>query len=223
MSFLGDTFGGLFGGNQQVGTQYSSNDPWSGQQSYLRDMFGGAQNQFHNGTAGTPNQYQNSSVNYLNNTQGQTNPFSGINNPYLNQSIDSASQDAMRNLQPMQNQANAQSGSFGNTGVAETYGRAAASTLGNISNNARMGAYNQSANQWNTDQTRNMAGATDLYNMGTNYQNIPWNNINQYHNAIGGNYGGTTSQPVNQNATGNTLGTLSTLGSLYSAYKNLPS
>ena len=158
----------------------------------------------------------------LSSMQGQTNPYSGMNNPYLVKSIDSASQDAMRNLMPMQNQANQQSGSFGNTGVAETYGRAAANTLGNISNNARMGAYNQSANQWNTDQTRNIAGATDLFNMGTNYGNIPWQSIKNYHDAVSGNYGGNSSQsnPYFTNNTANIMGGALAGSSIWNNFNN---
>jgi hypothetical protein len=208
----------LWGGQSQVGTQTNTNAPWTPQQPFLYDMFGRANDQVSAG--GQPNRFQNSAINSMQGMQGQHNPYSGMNNPYLQGSIDSASQDAMRNLQPMLNQANAQSGSFGNTGVAETYGRAAANTLGNISNNARMGAYNQDAQTWGQDQTRNMSGATDMYNMGTNYGNIPWNNINNYHNAITGTYGGTQSSPIMGGGTQDTLGTLSTVAGLWNAYNN---
>lgn len=71
-----------------------------------------------------------------------TNPMLGMDNPYLKAVINAQSRDVMRNLMPMMNKANAASGSFGNSGVAEMYGRQAADSLGNLANSTRMGEYN---------------------------------------------------------------------------------
>lgn len=197
--------GGLLGGSGSGGgTSKQSTAPWGPQQSYLKDMFGMAQNQAR--AEGQPNQYQTGAINSLQGMQGGTNPYSGMNNPYLNQSIENSQNDAMRGMMPMFNQMNAQSGSFGNSGVGENNYRTAAGTLGNIATNARMNAYNQDANTWGQDQNRNMAGATDLWNMGTNMQDMPWKNIQNYRNAIGGNYGGDQTTPYSSNRALGALG-----------------
>lgn len=83
----------------------------------------------------------NSAAWQTNQMAGVRNPMMGLNNPYLQNVINSSAQDAMRNMMPMMNQANAQSGSFGNSGLAEMYGRSAADTLGNIANRTRYQDY----------------------------------------------------------------------------------
>lgn len=104
------------------------------------------------------------------------NPYLGIDNPYLSATIDAASQDAMRNIMPAYDQAQAASGSFGNSGVADYFGRAAANTLGNIATNARMGQFQQNQNlaqnqgQFNAGQL-NAAGATNAGATNTLAQN----------------------------------------------------
>lgn len=113
------------------------------------------------------NPYANAQASVIQASQA-INPYLGVDNPYLRQSIDSASQSAMRNLMPAYNQAQNASGSFGNSGVADYFGRAAADTLGNIANNAYM-------NQYNTSQQ--LAGQQSQYNA-TNQQNAALANQN---------------------------------------------
>jgi hypothetical protein len=85
------------------------------------------------------------------------NPFLGQANPYLQQNIDAASGDLVRNYnlttQPAFNAAMAKSGSFGNEGVAQMNADAQNTlqkNLGNLSNNMRMQDYNnqQGMYQW---------------------------------------------------------------------------
>lgn len=255
-----------FGGSYDAGTQTTTSEPWKPQQEYLTDMFGKARNQANMG--GQPNQYETDAMNGIAGMQNQNNPYlsvgnqfgsqgnsyidkanpySGIDNPFLAKSVDYASQAAMRNLQPMNNQAQAQSGAFGNSGVAETYGRAAADTLGGISNNAYMNEYgaqrdmaqrnlenqrgiyqnnlnsqrdtaqnniNSQRNFWGQDASRKLDANKQLYSMGSDYRNIPWQNIQNYRNAIGGDYGGTRSTPLRGNKTQETLGILGTVAGI---------
>ena len=95
-------------------------------------------------------------------TGGYQNPLLGQNNPYLQSVIDAQSQDAMRNIMPMMNKANAASGSFGNSGVAETYGRMASDTLGNIANRTRFQDY-QNQQQLQENQLNRQFGALNPF------------------------------------------------------------
>lgn len=78
------------------------------------------------------------------------NPFLGQNNPYLQQNIDAASADMVKNYNlgavPATNAALVRSGSFGNSGLQEMQARDAdmlQKNLGNLSNTARFNDYNQ--------------------------------------------------------------------------------
>ena len=50
--------------------------------------------------------------------------------------------------------------------------------------------------------------------MGNEYSQIPWQNILNYKNSIGGDYGGTTSTPLRGNKTQETLGILSSIAGI---------
>jgi hypothetical protein len=83
----------------------------------------------------------------------QTNKFMGVNNPYLSDTIANAQKDLVSSYnmieRPQWDKAMAGSGSFGNSGVSEYQNRAQndlTTQLGRIGLDARMGAYNQSAN-----------------------------------------------------------------------------
>ncbi len=191
---------GSANGSQQAGTTTQTTAPWAPQQPYLQDLFQRARTQSQQpGVSPLMNtalqgmqsanaspltgQAQSTISNTLNTNPsnyfgiGQRTTLApnsylqgGMDNPYLQQSIDSASQDAMRNLNPAFAQAQRASGSFGNAGLAEQFARTSASTLGNIANTARMGQFNTNMGMENQN---NQAQA------GFNQQGIQ-NDIGQY-------------------------------------------
>ena len=110
---LGGLFGGVGGGSKPAGQTTTTTTPWAGQQPYLLDLFNKSQQA--SNTGGQLNQDQIDAQSELGKwASGQNmNPLLGVNNPYLQKVIGNASGDAMRNLQPMINRANAASGSFG--------------------------------------------------------------------------------------------------------------
>lgn len=82
--------------------------------------------------------------------QAYSNSMAGLSNPYLDRSINAATQDATQAWQstvaPQLSAADQASGSFGNTGVQAMKERAyqgLGRDLGNIATNARMADYNQ--------------------------------------------------------------------------------
>lgn len=184
------TPGGSFvGANQQyaqgqapVGTQYASASGYS-------NPYMGMQSQ---GVSGAPSvlgyaqqgQYNNPYLGQMTGGIGAPgqNPY-GMGNPYLQQQIDAASQDATRNFQnsvmPGLDRMMQASGSFGNTGVQQQQQQAYSDlgrNLGNISSGMRMQDYTQqqqlaenglnrgmqadmfNANMRSGDLGRNMAG-----------------------------------------------------------------
>lgn len=207
-SGLATLAGGLLGGingAKQTGTQTNTQAPWTPQQPYLTDLFAKAKAASDSG-AGSP--YETSALQGM---QGfangpKINPLAGVDNPYLTQSINNASQDAMRNLMPMYNQAQRASGSFGNSGVTETFGRTAADTLGKIATSARMQDYGTQQQLGENAVNRTVSSLGPLFSAGQNSASNPWTNINKYGSAITGNYGGTSSQPIYTNQMANMLG-----------------
>ena len=207
-SGLATLAGGLLGGingSKQTGTQTSTQAPWSPQQPYLTDMFAKAKAASDSGAASP---YETSALQGM---QGfangpKTNPYAGVDNPYLTQTINNASQDAMRNLMPMYDQAQRASGSFGNSGVAEIFGRTAADTLGKIATNARMQDYGTQQQLGENAVNRTVSSLGPLFSAGQNSASNPWTNINKYGQAITGSYGGTSSQPIYTNPVSNMLG-----------------
>ena len=219
-SGLATLAGGLLGGvdgSKQTGTQTSTQAPWSPQQPYLTDMFAKAKAA---SDSGAMSPYEQTALTGM---QGfangpKTNPYAGVDNPYLTQTINNASQDAMRNLMPAFDQAQHASGSFGNSGVAETFGRSAANTLGNIATSARMQDYGTQQQLGENAVNRSVSALGPLYSAGQNSTANPWTNIKNYGSAITGSYGGTSSQPIYTNQAANMLGG-GLLGS--QIYKNL--
>ena len=205
---LATVAGGLLGGingSKQTGTQTSTQAPWTPQQPYLLDMFNKAKAA---SDSGFMSPYEQTALTGM---QGfangpKTNPYAGVDNPYLTQSINNASQDAMRNLMPMYNQAQMASGSFGNSGVTEAFGRTAADTLGKIATNARMQDYGTQQQLGENAVNRTVSSLGPLFSAGQNSASNPWTNINKYGSAITGSYGGTSSQPIYTNPMSNMLG-----------------
>ena len=200
--------GGLLGsldGSKQTGTETKTQAPWTPQQPYLLDMFAKAKAASDSGAASP---YETSALQGM---QGfangpKTNPYAGVDNPYLTQTINNASQDAMRNLMPMYDQAQRASGSFGNSGVTEAFGRTAADTLGKIATNARMQDYGTQQQLGENAVNRTVSSLGPLFSAGQNSASNPWTNINKYGQAITGSYGGTSSQPIYTNPVSNMLG-----------------
>ena len=119
---------------------------------------------------------------------------------------------------PAFDQAQRASGSFGNSGLAETFGRTAADTLGKIATNARMQDYGTQQQLGENAVNRTVSSLGPLFSAGQNSASNPWTNINKYGSAITGSYGGTSSQPIYTNQAANMLGG-GLLGS--QIYKNL--
>jgi hypothetical protein len=92
-----------------------------------------------------------------------SNPYLQGENPYLQQTIDSTLGDITRNynqtVRPAMGTANVRSGSFGNSGLAETQAnqeRNLASELGRASSNLRYGDYTQRAQMYGQERDRQM-------------------------------------------------------------------
>lgn len=203
-TLAGAALGGI-NGSKQTGTQTTTQDPWAGQQPYLLDMFNkaklaadsNAQSPYQTSALSTMQQFANGPT---------TNPYAGVDNPYLTSTINNASADAMRNMMPAFDQAQKASGSFGNSGQAETFARTAGNTLGNIATNARMQDYQTQQQLGENAVNRTASILPTMYTAGQTSASNPWTNIKNYSNAVTGNYGGTTSQPIYTNSTANMLG-----------------
>lgn len=207
-SLLAPLAGGLLGGingSKQTGTETKTAAPWGPQQPYLLDMFNKAQAA---ANSGAMSPYETSALQGM---QGfasgpKTNPYAGVDNPYLTQAINNASQDAMRNLMPAFDQAQNASGSFGNSGLAESFARNAASTLGNIATNARMQDYGTQQQLGENSVNRTMGALGPLFSSGNASAANPWTNVKNYANAVTGTFGGSSSSPIYTNPVSNILG-----------------
>jgi hypothetical protein len=102
------------------------------------------------------------------------NPYLGQNNPYLQQNIDKAQGDLVRNYnlttQPAYNSAMVKSGSFGNAGVQQMNENAQKNlqgSLGDVSNSMRMQDYNnqQGMYKWDSEFNRNLYNDSYSQNM----------------------------------------------------------
>jgi hypothetical protein len=113
-----------------------------------------------------------------NNLSAGTNPMMGMDNPYLQQAIDSASGDVVRNYQnataPSTDAAFARSGAFGGSAwqnAVSNNQHQLTEDLGNIANSARMGDYTnqeqlQEANLNRQLQAGQLNNATQLQALG---------------------------------------------------------
>lgn len=103
-----------------------------------------------------------------------TNPYLAKENPYLQQTIDKAQGDLVRNYnlttQPAYNSAMVRSGSFGNAGVQQMNENAQKNlqgSLGDVSNSMRMQDYNnqQGMYRWDNEFNRNLYNDAYSQNM----------------------------------------------------------
>lgn len=232
--------GGLLSsiGPTQTGTQVITQAPWEAQQPYLRDLFAKAQGAMQTSLGMSPQEEtalgameararMGSPVQAMGTGTAMgilsgldANPYYGVNNPYLSQTIDAASEDAMRQLRPMFAAQQRASGSFGNTGLSESQTRTAAQTLGNIATGARMQDYTQQQQLGESDVNRRMnlalqspalaqqdyADIERLYNVGQTRRYDPYATLGKYGSLIQGQYGGVTSSPIYQNRAAEMLG-----------------
>jgi len=206
---IGGLAGAALGGkssDKPAGQTTTTQAPWGPQQPYLTDLYSKAQQQSQYGGQLTPDQIAAQTEMGKWASGENYNPMLGLENPYLTKSVNDASTAAMRNLQPMINRANAASGSFGNSGVAETYGRTAADQLGTIANNAYMGDYYKQQGLYENDANRRMSGINSFLGQANMEQQLPWQNLNQYRSAISGSPGSATSTPYFTNTAANVLG-----------------
>lgn len=157
--------------------------------------------------------YYNSVMN--NGITPNKNPMLGMDNPYLNRAISDAQGDVSSRINSQFNQ-----NAFGGTAHQQTLAR----ELGRVSNDMRMTDYGRQQGLYENDVTRNLqsqqfnrsAGLNAasglqnvyqnqfmapnaLYQMSQNYQNQPFNALQNYSNVVRGNYGGSTSSPIYSN------------------------
>jgi hypothetical protein len=197
--------GGLFGGSKEQQST-STQAPWGPQQPYIMDLFRQAQQASQSGGQLTPDQIAAQTELGKWGSGENMNPMLGQNNPYLQGVIDTGSQDVMRNLQPMMNRANAASGSFGNSGVAETYGRQAADQLGKLALGTRFQDYTNQQGLFENDANRRVASTSQFLNQANQEQQLPWNNVRNYGSALAGNFGSTSQTPYFTNPAANVIG-----------------
>lgn len=197
-SLLGTALGGLLGsmnGAKQAGTTTTTQTPWAGQQPYLLDAFERARTSAN----GTPLQTQ-ANANYSSVLSGPTkNPMLGMDNPYLTKAIDNANTDVTRAMMPAIDQANHASGSFGNSGVADTYGKNLTDAYSRNATGMRMQDYTNQQNLYQ-QAVGNTLGFTSNAN---NYTAQPAQN---YAQTIQGNYGSSTTTPYFNNPMAGIMG-----------------
>lgn len=202
LNFLGSPGGGAalggllgyLGARDSPSSVTQTQEPWLAQQPFLLDAFNQAAAAKANPLAAKANENYASILN-----QPTVNPMLGMNNPYLTTAIDQANADVTRAMNPALIAANRASGSYGNSGVAETYGRALTDAYSKNANEMRMADY---TNQQNLQQqnVNNTLGFT------TNAQNWAAQPASNYANTIRGTYGGTSTTPLYNNPTAGLLG-----------------
>lgn len=203
---VGALLGGIGGGSKPSGTTTTTNDPWGPVQPYLLDLFSRAQSQANVGGSLTPDQVAAQSELGKFASGERVNPYLGADNPYLQSVIDNANADTMRAIQPMVNRANAASGSFGNSGVAETYGRMAGEAAAKAATTARYQDYTQQMGLNENDLNRRMSAIQPFLGFANYEQSLPWTNLSNYRSNITGSGGSSQSTPYFTNTAGNVLG-----------------
>ena len=198
-SLLGAGLGGLaglLGGAKQAGTTDVTQTPWGPQQPFLLDAWAKAKAA---SEANNPIQSQANS-NFQSVLQGPTkNPMLGLDNPYLQTQIDNANNDVTRAMMPAMIQANKASGSFGNSGVADIYGKAMTDAYSKNANDMRYKDY-YAQQQLQKDAVGNTLGFTT----GSSAFNAA--PAQDYAKTVQGSYGGTTSSPYFTNPASSMLG-----------------
>lgn len=186
---------GYLGAKNTPSSTTTTTEPWLAQQPYLMDAFNGAAS-----AAKGNSQTDKANANYSSVLNGPTvNPMLGQNNPYLQTAIDNANADVNRSMMPAMNAANKASGSYGNSGVAQTYGKALTDAYSQNANNMRMTDY---TNQQNLQQqnVNNTLGFT------TNANSWAAQPSQNYASTVRGNYGQSSTTPLYSNTASGLLG-----------------
>jgi hypothetical protein len=234
-------------GASQSGTSTTTTDPWAPQQPYLMDLFARGQTAMQGAlpmsadetsaynamrtraTAGSPLNTQ-ATTNYSDILSGKSmsaNPFMNLQNenPYLDATIAGANRQAWEAMNPMFNQQQQRSGSFGNSGVAQMQAGKAADVFGQQTLNARMTDYNNNLNRAQNaygmetarrDAATQGAGAFaqqdyldmgQLANVGNTMRMDQFKPLQAYQGLVGGaNYGQQQTSPMYQNKAATALG-----------------
>lgn len=214
--------GSLFGGKSKTtpttSTTVANQDPWSGQQPYLRDIFGQAQNIYNAGAyqgpfVGAESQYSNQGRQMVSDlASGKIGPSVGTN-PYFKSAMDDALGMARSSFAGQYGGTGGQN--LGNSGYQEALARGLGATATNAYSNAYQGELDNMYRGASalmgagaSEEARNQAEA-----MGEQQAFMsPWSNLANYRNAVAGNYGGTTNstatqqQPYYTNPMANALG-----------------
>lgn len=204
LNFLGSSGGGgaalggllgYLGSKNTPASTTTTQEPWLAQQPFLLDAF----NQAAAASKANP-QVEKANQNYTSVLNGPTvNPMLGLNNPYLNTAIDNANADVTRAMMPAMNQANRASGSYGNSGVSQTYGKALTDAYSQNATNMRMQDYSaQQGLQQNA--VNNTLGFT------TNANTWASQPAANYAATVRGNYGNATTTPLYSNPYTSALG-----------------
>lgn len=215
--------GVLGGGKTQTVNTTQNSEPWAGVQPYLRDLFGQAQSLYNR-----PGQAQalitqramdpNSLTRQAQGALGDTisgNYLDPSSNPYLRSSVEDALGLAGSAFAKQYGGPAGQN--LGNSGYQEALARG----LGATATNAYANAYGQERqNQLSATALAPSLGFADVNQLAAAEQ-IPWQNLAGYHNALAGFGGGTTTgqQPVYSNplaeAMGLGIGGLTLYGGLF--------
>lgn len=106
----------------------------------------------------------------VNNNWTGSNPFLGMNNPFLQENIDAALGDITRNynnvVKPNTETSMVNSGSFGNTGLMQMQGeqqRQLGATMGDVASRMRMQDYGQQQQMYQWDQNFNRGLFNDAF------------------------------------------------------------
>ena len=142
---------------------------------------------------------------------GVQNPFLGQSNPYLQNAIDLASQDLVRNYntttQPAFNAAMINSGSFGNSAINElnrNAGNQLQTNLGDLASKFRYNDYSNQAQMFQNQQNFNEGQRQFDLGFGRNVYNDAYSqNMNNLQTGIGllGTLGGYNATDINNSTT----------------------
>lgn len=207
---MSGSLGSVFGGSSHTTT--STQAPWGPQQSYLKDVFGQAQGLYNQGPfqgpfIGQASPYTAQGQQMLSDIgTGKIGPNVN-NNPYLQSSI----QDALG--QASSAFAGQYGGPAGQNVNNSGYQEALARGLGAVATNAYSNAYGTEMNNlynragalMQAGQSQEARSQAEALAAQQAYMS-PWSNLANYHNAIGGNYGATMTQPYYTNPLASAMG-----------------
>lgn len=186
---------GYLGARNAPSSTTTTSEPWLAQQPFLLDAFQGAAS-----AAKGNDQTTKANANYSSVLNGPTvNPMLGTDNPYLKKAIDNANADVNRAMLPAMNAANRASGSYGNSGIADTYGKALTDAYSKNATDMRMADYG-------TQQGLYQNAVNNTLGFTTNANNWASQPAANYAATIRGNYGSSNTTPLYSNPYSSALG-----------------